>query len=355
MWFTSLFKKSRKLREFAGLYDVAGFRQAMLRERARADRWEQTLTLLSFGAPRTPSGLATLKQVGGLLRRRMRITDEAGWLDRRHIGVLLPNTPPWGAWTLADEICLAFPDRIPLPQCRVYCYPSDWFTSDTAAYGAAAEVSLDSDRTEALEPLFFKPLPPWKRALDLVGAGMALLAVLPLMVLTAVLIKLFSRGPIFFRQARVGFGGRYFTMYKFRTMVVDAERLKDHLHHRNEQDGPAFKIKDDPRITSFGRFLRRSSIDEFPQLWNVLKGDMSLVGPRPPIPDEVGQYDVWQRRRLEITPGLTCIWQVRGRSRVSFCDWMRMDIQYMGQRSPWCDVKLLAGTVPAIVTGRGAC
>ncbi len=144
-------------------------------------------------------------------------------------------------------------------------------------------------------------------------------------------------------------------MYKFRTMVENAERLKEQIQELNEQEGPVFKIKNDPRHTTVGRFLRKFSLDEFPQMWNVLKGDMTLVGPRPPLHDEVAQYALWQCRRLDVTPGLTCLWQVRGRSQLSFTQWMRLDLQYVARQSPWYDAKLLLETVPALVTGRGAC
>jgi len=144
-------------------------------------------------------------------------------------------------------------------------------------------------------------------------------------------------------------------MYKFRSMVVDADKLKSQLAHLNEQDGPAFKSTNDPRVTRIGRFIRKTSIDELPQLWNVLKGDMSLVGPRPPTYDEVEQYKPWYRRRLEVTPGLTCIWQVEGRSRVTFEEWMRMDARYMHRPTIWQDLRLIFATIPAVLLGRGAC
>ena len=230
MWITNLWKKSRKPPELDGLYAMPQFRQAMERERARADRWGHTLSLLSLGVPSAQKGKATLRQIARLLKRRLRDTDEAGWLDTRHIGVLLPNTPPWGAWTLADELCLAFPDRVDLPRCRVYCYPSDWFLGDSNQ-GAADQNAASFDdsaydnSTEAMEPLFFKALPVWKRTVDIVASGVGLLVLLPLMILVALLIKLTSRGPILFPQTRVGLGGRHFTMYKFRTMVKNAEDL----------------------------------------------------------------------------------------------------------------------------------
>ena len=356
MWFTTFLRKSRRDREFAPWYDKARFQEALERERARADRWERPLSLLSLGVADSRQGKKTLQQVARILSRRMRLTDEAGWLDHRHVGILMPNTPGWGAWTLADEICLEFPDSVPLPQCKVYCYPSDWFQSDGDRRGNPAKTNAAlEDTTEAMEPFFFQRLPRWKRAIDILGSSMFLLVHSPLLLLLAVLIRFTSRGPIYFRQIRAGLGGRPFTMFKFRTMVENAEQLKQHLQELNEQEGPVFKIKNDPRVTWVGRYLRKFSMDEFPQMWNVLKGDMSLVGPRPPLYAEVAQYEAWQRRRLDVTPGLTCFWQVRGRSKISFTQWMRLDLAYIARRSPWCDAKLLLETIPAIFVGRGAC
>jgi exopolysaccharide biosynthesis polyprenyl glycosylphosphotransferase len=197
-----------------------------------------------------------------------------------------------------------------------------------------------------------------KRAIDIVVSGVAIILLSPVMVLTAVLVKLTAPGPIFFIQKRLGRNKRMFEIYKFRTMVVDAEkRLKD-LEHRNEADGAVFKIKNDPRITPFGRFLRKMSIDELPQLFNVLKGDMSLVGPRPL---QVRDYELfetfcqdWQRRRFSVRPGITCLWQIKGRSSIPFEKWMELDLQYIRTWSLWLDLQILAKTVPAVLKGSGA-
>lgn len=355
MWYSMFFKKRHEAGAYRYLYPVSRFRDAMDRERARADRWEQPLSLLSLGVASARKGDQTLKQIARILKRRLRLTDEAGWLDSRHIGILMPNTRGWGAWTLADEICAEFADAVPLPQCKVYCYPSDWFLGDGDQWeDKASDVPADEGTTKAMEPLFFQSLPVWKRVIDILGSSLFLLLHSPILLLLAALVKCTSRGPIFFTQTRAGLGGRPFKMYKFRTMVENAEQLKAHLRDLNEQEGPVFKIKNDPRLTSVGGFLRKFSLDEFPQMWNVLIGDMSLVGPRPPLHSEVDRYAPWQRRRLDVTPGLTCIWQVSGRSKVSFTQWMRFDLQYIAQRSLLCDAKLLMETIPAIVTGRGA-
>jgi lipopolysaccharide/colanic/teichoic acid biosynthesis glycosyltransferase len=194
-----------------------------------------------------------------------------------------------------------------------------------------------------------------KRLLDVVGAGLGLLVLSPLMVSVAVLIWLHDRGPIFFSQKRVGQWGREFDCPKFRSMVKDAEALKAALLAQNQhQDGITFKMKCDPRITPIGRFIRKTSIDELPQLWSVFKGDMSLVGPRPPVPQEVIRYSLAQRRRLDMKPGLTCFWQVGGRGDVDFSEQVQMDIQYVDSQSFWLDVVLILRTVPAVLLGRGA-
>lgn len=193
-----------------------------------------------------------------------------------------------------------------------------------------------------------------KYALDFLLTGALLLSIAPIMAVIALLIKLTSEGPVLFKQVRVGYNGRRFTFYKFRTMFRNAEELRSSLAARNEVTGPVFKIKDDPRITRIGRFLRRYSLDELPQLLNVIRGDMSLVGPRPPIPEEVDQYDWRERRRLSVRPGITCIWQVSGRSDLPFDEWVKLDLSYIDHWSFGLDLKLLLKTLPAVLKGTGA-
>jgi exopolysaccharide biosynthesis polyprenyl glycosylphosphotransferase len=193
-----------------------------------------------------------------------------------------------------------------------------------------------------------------KRAIDILVSAAALAVLSPLLLTVTFLVKLTSRGPILFRQLRVGQHGRQFHMLKFRSMVVNAEELKAKLLAQNEQQGPVFKMKSDPRITRIGRFIRKFSIDELPQLLNILRGEMSIVGPRPPIPSEVAKYEAWQRRRLSVRPGLTCVWQVSGRNQISFEEWMYLDMQYIDHWSLMHDLELIAKTVPVVLTGRGA-
>ena len=193
-----------------------------------------------------------------------------------------------------------------------------------------------------------------KRAFDIALSAVALLLLSPLLLGVAAIIKLTDRGPVLFRQQRVGLHGRSFNMLKFRSMVVNAEALKAQLLAFNEQSGPVFKMKHDPRITRIGRFIRKFSIDELPQIVNVLRGDMSIVGPRPPLPNEVARYEAWQRRRLSVRPGLTCVWQVSGRNQISFVDWMLLDMQYIDHWSLVRDFQLILKTFPVVLTGRGA-
>ena len=185
-----------------------------------------------------------------------------------------------------------------------------------------------------------------KRLIDIVGSLCGIILLSPLFLIVAILIKLEDpKGKVFFAQKRNGRYPKTFKMYKFRSMVHNAEDLLKDLMDRNEQTGPVFKINDDPRITKVGKFIRKTSIDELPQLFNVLKGDMSLVGPRPPIPHEVDQYNSYQMQRLAVKPGLTCIWQVSGRNNIGFDEWVEMDIEYIKTRSLWLDIKLIFKTV----------
>jgi len=194
-----------------------------------------------------------------------------------------------------------------------------------------------------------------KRIFDVVISLSALIILSPVFLVVSIMIKLTSPGPVFFRQKRVGLNGRIFTLYKFRTMQADAESKLEGLMSKNEMQGPVFKIENDPRLTSIGKFLRKFSIDEFPQFWNVLEGDMSIVGPRPPIPGEVKKYDSWQRRRLSMRPGLTCLWQASGRNKiVDFDKWVEMDLAYIDEWSLGLDVKLFLKTIPVVLFGVGA-
>ena len=193
-----------------------------------------------------------------------------------------------------------------------------------------------------------------KRAMDIVISGLGIIIFSPLLLIVATLIKLTSSGSVFFKQKRVGLSGRKFVFYKFRTMYKGADKKLSELEALNEMEGPIFKIKKDPRISPVGGILRKFSIDELPQLFNVFVGHMSLIGPRPPLPNEVVQYKSWQRRRLSMRPGLTCLWQISGRNKIDFNEWMKLDLEYLDNWSLWFDLKILIKTIPVVLFGIGA-
>lgn len=195
----------------------------------------------------------------------------------------------------------------------------------------------------------------FKRAFDIVSSSAALILLSWLFAIVAIAIKIDDGGPVIYSQTRVGKDGKFFKMYKFRSMSVGAERMKKQLLQQNEMDGPVFKMENDPRVTKVGAFLRRSSIDELPQLINVLKGHMSIVGPRPPIGHEVMQYDEYAMQRLKVKPGLTCYWQCSGRSALDFDEWMQLDNKYIQERGFWRDIAIVFKTIPAVLKNEGAC
>jgi len=353
------------------------FLETLENERMRADRTNTPFALVVFRFPPSKHRVCSLKRFVALLQDRLRATDRAGCfgVDGQDIGVLLWDTQIDGVRTFIKDLrerCST--ER--LPRYDVYQYPfdspddSDKNRDDSERHETSCFQSTDAaaekprihaenlhdplPQIKSLEPLFVRPLPWWKRGIDILGAGFGLIVLSPLLLLTAVLIKLTSRGPVLFRQQRDGLGGKPFTIYKFRTMYLDAEARKQALLSQSEQDGPAFKMTNDPRVTPLGRYLRKTCIDELPQLWNVLRGDMTLVGPRPLEPRETKQIRGWGRRRIEVTPGLTCIWQTEGKLRVSFQDWMRMDIRYLKRRTLQQDLKLIGRTIIDVILHRAS-
>lgn len=193
-----------------------------------------------------------------------------------------------------------------------------------------------------------------KRLIDIIGSVVGLVLLSPVFLITAIAIKLDSKGPVFYSQKRVGLNGKVFKMYKFRSMVVNAEKLLEKLKDKNEMDGPMFKIKDDPRVTKIGNLIRKTSIDELPQIYNVLRGKMSLVGPRPNLPREVEKFSEYQRKKLKVAPGLTCYWQVMGRNALEFEDWIKLDIKYIEDRSTFLDVVLIIKTFKVLLGDKDA-
>lgn len=352
------------------------------REQARADRNGRPLCLVVFRIEEEDGGGTAYRRLARTVVHRARITDDVGEFEEGAVGAVLADTPAAGAWKFAHDVVESLCRQDLSAAISVYTYPSNrtgppWMphagsgTHDGASrhghtpdsHGRsvrggehhARHLALEA-AAEPLEPLLLKPTPRWKRALDIVGASTALLLLSPILLAAAAAIKFSSPGPVFFTQMRTGRGGKAFRMCKFRTMHVGAERRRAELGAQSEQDGPAFKMRNDPRITRIGRVLRKTSIDELPQLWNVLKGEMSLVGPRPlPCEEAAACHRSWYRTRHHVLPGLTCIWQVEGRSRVSFEEWMRMDAAYIRSVAFVRDMRILMQTIPAVLLRRGAC
>ena len=373
--------------------DVLGavdLERVLRRECARSDRTGRPFCLATFHLRyRDPHAAFRLAD---LLAQRIRATDSIGWLPDARIAVILPDTQADAARCFASAVGKLAREASLLIDWQIQAYPpigSDNGNGDRPDVGPrdgppnnrpangtpnGLHVGLDHgdcSSRQLLEALLqehsvppvesaeigralIRPLPAWKRAIDLIGSAIGLVVLSPLLLAIAMMIRFSSAGPIIFKQQRSGLGGTPFWMYKFRTMISGAEGLKGQLRTHSEQDGPAFKIRIDPRVTRLGRFLRATSLDELPQLWNVLKGDMSLVGPRPLPLEESSACEPWQLRRLDVTPGITCIWQVKGRCHVSFSEWMRMDISYSRRRTLLRDLKILLVTLPAVVFRRGA-
>ncbi len=228
-----------------------------------------------------------------------------------------------------------------------------YFVDERFGYGTIEEgARAERESTSVFRGTLYRRV--LKRPFDIVASLIGIAVLSPVLIAISLAVKSGSRGPVLFRQIRVGKDGREFWFYKFRSMVVDAEAQKKKLMHLNELEGPVFKISNDPRITKMGTFLRRTSLDELPQLFNVLKGDMSLVGPRPPLPNEVEKYEAWQREKLTVVPGITCLWQISGRNHIGFTEWMRLDIEYIRRQSLGLDVKILSRTLPAVLSRKGA-
>jgi lipopolysaccharide/colanic/teichoic acid biosynthesis glycosyltransferase len=336
-----------------GLPSAEHFRAVVMHERMRADRSGSTFSVLVLTPSERHSGSGELSGLVELLLRRLRATDQLGWWSERALGVLLPDTPPSGACKVAEDIRNLNRGGLQI-DVELYVYPWPPRPSEEERVAVESAPGTGCLPTNPAEVVTIRPLPGWKRLVDIVGAVVGLLTLWPLMAGVAIAIRLTSPGAVIFSQQRDGLGGRPFAIYKFRTMYAGAERRQAELWPYSEQDGPAFKLRHDPRVTPLGRLLRRTCIDELPQLWNVLRGDMSLVGPRPLDSRELQHCPGWQRRRLEITPGLTCTWQVQGGSRVPFDEWMRMDIRYINSRGLRHDAKLLLQTFLAVISLRAS-
>lgn len=331
----------------AYLLSPAEMQRTLERERLRSDRTGEVFSVIMFSAVRDHLQHATARELSRVSQQRLRDLDVAGHLADGRLCVLLPLTPPAGAGQVASDLLSSWKADLPLPAHAIFAYPlqaQKW-------YGNAVRTAAEASEISGAETLILPPMPLWKRTLDVLGCSLGLILLSPLLAFVALAIKLTSPGPVLFTQLRHGRAGKPFWIYKFRTMVADAEALKVQLLDRNERDGPAFKMDNDPRVTALGRLLRATNVDELPQLWNVLKGEMSLVGPRPLPCGESQDCETWQRRRLDVTPGLTCIWQATShRAKIPFAEWVRMDLQYIGKRSWGLDLKLIVQTLRSMFT-----
>ncbi|WP_310820917.1 sugar transferase [Stratiformator vulcanicus] len=322
-------------------------------ERCRCERTGNSVSVIAFDSVDAP-GQSFPREFVDHLHARVRQTDHVGILPDNRIAVLLWNSNREGAVTFVDQLQL---DSASASLMNFDVFEHPYQPDSDVSDGDRSELSDKTaglTRCLPLEAVFTKPLPAWKRLIDICGAAFGLVVLSPMLMAVALAIRFTSPGPIYFSQRRSGIGGRPFYMHKFRSMVPDAEALKTKLMEKNEQDGPAFKIEHDPRITPIGHFIRRTSIDELPQLWNVLRGEMSIVGPRPLPCSESDACKPWQKRRLQVTPGLTCIWQVQDRrNKIPFADWARMDIRYIRNRSLRQDLTLVYQTFAAVFGRKG--
>jgi len=363
--------KRKNISEAASINSASAFQAILAKERSRVDRNSHVFSLVAFEVGPQDSCMDSINNLVFQLKKQIRITDEIGWLDNGTIGVLLFNSLNHEARIFIEKTKRNCSPNI-LCKCSISTYPEDMVehphnnginnTLRNSCHhylpGSTSlpdqKITKDNQAGLRLQPVFFAKMPVPKRLADIIVSSIALIALSPLMVAIAIAVKLTSKGPVFFNQQRAGLGGAPFRFLKYRTMYVDAEEKKSELLQFNERNGPVFKMENDPRVTRLGMFLRKWSLDELPQFVNVFIGDMSLVGPRPPTLDEVEQYDNWHNYRLELKPGITCIWQVYARHEKSFENWVRLDIKYRQKQSFLFDMKLLALTLPAVLSRRGA-
>jgi len=380
------------------IYSIEQLRTALLREQARAERNGHQIALALLPANGHNGDARRTFRLLEVLKDRLRLTDEAGWFSPSQIGVLMPYTSCQGAWHMIEDLCVLLNGDLVKADCSVYIYPYDRISNEgrplehdveeTCAVEPAgtpaaedlfsacngnscgssiSDVSDDPhgafEQVACVYPIVVVPQSDpsaWQRGLDIALSILALTLLAPVLLGTALLIKLVSPGPVFFKQVRIGRGGKPFMLWKFRTMAPNAD-TSIHENHvtqlirstaRNEEAAskPMTKLNNDPRVIPLGSILRGACIDELPQLINVLRGEMSLVGPRPPIPYEVRDYQPWQRRRLDAMPGLTGLWQVSGKNKLTFDQMVRLDIQYSRKRSAWMNIMIMLRT-PRVILG----
>jgi lipopolysaccharide/colanic/teichoic acid biosynthesis glycosyltransferase len=374
-----LFPGSRKRVE--GIHSEEVFRAVLAHERAVAERNAHFFALLAFKATSKHFRSNAIRILGRVLTDRLRTTDIAGWIDNKTVGVLLPYTRFKDATTVAKHICHKMSVQGVTFEYRIYLYPSEEHGEPTnqnelplaqtlpgadvqgvvgveqGAIGGAQSMSAVGSAAwdkapQSLEDMCVPPLPVWKRVVDIALSLTGIVLWSPVMLFIAGMIKIVSPGPVFFRQERVGFRGRRFVLMKFRSMRANAETgsHQAHLAELMRANATLTKLdKVDKRLIPFGRFFRASGLDELPQLFNILRGDMSLIGPRPCVPYEYETFHQWHKRRFDVMPGLTGLWQVSGKNKTTFTEMMRLDVAYTRRRSPLADLKILFKTIPTVI------
>lgn len=359
-----LFRRGKEKGTGETLPSPGEFRTILAHELARADRHGYQFSIIVFQLGTGGDNSELVEDLAKLVKSRVRLSDEIGWYAERELGVILTGTPTGGAWKFIGEIAKRINLATSHLTLKVYTYPSRWISEEEQNHFLSKnnppteEGRFDS---KEVETFFACPMSIWKRLIDIVGSVIALIVLSPGILLIALGIKLSSPGPVIFKQERLGLMERRFNFLKFRSMCVNQEAdlhrryVEQFIKNGSAYEGQVYKIRDDPRVTSIGKFLRKTSLDELPQLINVLKGEMSLVGPRPPLPYECVYYDCWHTRRvLHVKPGITGLWQVKGRSRTTFDDMVRLDLKYSREWSLWLDFKILLQTPLAVLSGKGA-
>jgi lipopolysaccharide/colanic/teichoic acid biosynthesis glycosyltransferase len=334
------------------------------RERARTDRSGNEFSIILFNIVNSDKQHLNIKALGYLIRKRIRVYDDIGWFEKNKLGILLPETGFDQARKLAQQIGRDIIPRSYDSDYVVLTYPTHWdsnsLNKDRTAGDAARQNEPGSGAAEPKDaatlinqlqtPQDYMPF--WKRVMDIVGSAAGLILLLPVLAGVGLFIRIVSPGPILFKQKRVGFMGRTFNCYKFRTMCVNAPAALHNNYFSSLMcsEVPMEKLDtQDVRIIPFGKMLRTSGLDELPQLFNVLKGDMSLIGPRPCIPYEAQEYKLWQRKRFEAVPGITGLWQVNGKNRTTFNEMMRYDVNYTLKKNFLLDIMILLKTIPAVI------
>lgn len=333
--------------------DKDDFQKMVQRERARADRMGHTFSVIFFDVLKSAKSICDIDSIAGLIRKRIRVYDDICTIDTSRIAVLLPYIGYAQAGSVANNIISTITPGETALRYSIMSYPDNWVKNGDMKSASPMDMWADANH-QLVEKLDMQvmPLPAWKRFMDIIGALFGLLLLSPVMLLLAIFIKIVSPGPVLFKQERVGYLGKKFGCYKFRTMHLNAscDVHTTHLNNLINSNGPMCKLdKVDSRIIPCGRIIRMTGLDELSQLFNVLRGEMSLIGPRPCIPYEADAFKLWQRRRFDVVPGITGLWQVNGKNKTSFTDMMRYDIRYACRRNFYLDSAILLKTIPAII------